>query len=63
MSERTKKQIAAGQRRSLESMRERVINMQRDWDGVDQCCVNFLGDLAEKIQETSKLLIDDEVAA
>lgn len=63
MSERSKKQIAAGQRRSLASMRDRVIDMQSDWDGIDQCCVNFLDELAAKIQETSKLLVEDEVAA
>ena len=60
---RTKKQIAAGQRRTLTAMREKVINMMLEWDGLDQCCVNFLDELAAKIQETSTLLIEDEVAA
>jgi hypothetical protein len=60
---RSKKQIAAGQRRSLRAMREKVINMQQEWDGVDQCCVNFLDDLAGKIEETAMLLVDDEEPA
>ncbi len=61
---RTKKQMAAGQRRTLKSIKAKLIDMACEWDGIDQCGMNFLNELAEKVQETSDLLIEDkEVAA
>lgn len=57
---RTKKQIAAGQRRSLKAMRERIVNMCGEWDGVDQYSINVLEEVIEKMEWASRMLTEDE---
>lgn len=56
----TRKQIAAGQRRTLRSMRERLINMAVAWDGEDQYCLRILEELADKVEEACMQLVYEE---
>lgn len=42
MATPTKKQIAAGQRRSLKTMRTKLMEMAAAWDEVDQYHLNIL---------------------
>ncbi|MDF1486723.1 hypothetical protein PY257_16360 [Ramlibacter sp. H39-3-26] len=46
MSAPTKRQLSGAQRRSLRAMREKLLNMAAEWDGVDQFCMSALEDLA-----------------
>lgn len=62
MAERTKKQMAAHQRRTLKSIKAKLIDMSCEWDGVDQYSMNSLNELAEKVQETADFLLDKEAA-
>lgn len=50
---RTAKQLAADQRRTLRTMRERLLNMASLWDGLDQYAVNRLTELADQVEEVS----------
>ena len=59
MAERTKKQIAAGQTRSLRAMRKKLLAMSAEWDGVDGYNETILGELAQKCEDTAVDLIDD----
>ena len=59
MPERTKKQIAAGQVRSLRTMRKKLLTMSAEWDGVDGYNETILGELAQKCEDTAVDLIDD----
>lgn len=60
MSVPTAKQIAAGQRRSLKSMKKKLIEMSAQWGDIDGYCENTLNELAEKVQEVSDNLVVDE---
>ncbi len=59
MATRTNKQLAAGQRRSLEAIRRKLLGMAAEWDGVDQFCMGALTDLADRAQETAGNLIEE----
>lgn len=49
MAAPTKKQIAAGQRRSLKAMRAKLLEMAAAWDEVDQYHLNILEEAADKL--------------
>jgi len=59
MSIQTPKQLAAGQRRSLASMQKKLIGMSAEWGDIDNCCMSFLSDLADRVKEVSDNLIDE----
>ena len=46
----TDKQLAGHQRRTLRTMRERLLKMAGEWDGVDQFNMNQLQDLADSCE-------------
>lgn len=46
----TPKQLAGHQRRSLRSIRERLLKMSSDWDDIDQFNVNTLEALADQVE-------------
>lgn len=60
MSAPTKKQLASRHLRRLRTMREQMLNMSRQWEDLDQFCVNELEDLAAKVEEVAVGLCDDE---
>ncbi|MBA4289366.1 MAG: hypothetical protein C0439_10385 [Pseudomonas sp.] len=45
----TKKQIAAGQRRSLRAMQAKLMDMSAVWEDVDQYHLNILEEAADKL--------------
>lgn len=59
MATRTKKQLAAGQRRSLGAIRGKLLDMAAEWGDVDQFCMDALTDLADRAKETADNLIED----
>lgn len=56
----TEKQIAGNQRRSLRTMRERLLNMANEWDGIDEFNVTELTDLADKCNSVARALVNDD---
>lgn len=46
----TDKQLAGTQRRTLRAMRERLLKMAAEWDGVDQFNHTQLGELADRLE-------------
>lgn len=46
----TERQLAGNQRRTLRAMRERLLRMAAEWDGVDQFNMGQLEDLADQIE-------------
>jgi hypothetical protein len=58
----TANQIAGNQRRTLRSMRERLLNMADAWDGIDQFNVTQLTELADQVETVSSGMVSDEVA-
>lgn len=56
----SRKQIAAGQRRSLRSMREKLLDMAAVWGEVDQYNMNSLEELAAKMEEIAMQMVDQE---
>lgn len=62
MGSRTKRQLAAGQRRTLRAMRERMLNMARQWEDVDQFGATVLEELADRCEQTAIDLHDDTPA-
>lgn len=58
----TEKQLAGYQRRSLRSMRERLLTMAAAWDGIDQFNVTQLTELADQTEEVAASMVttDDE---
>lgn len=59
MSVPTKKQLAARHIRRLRTMRKQLLDMSRQWEDLDQFCVNDLEDLAESVEGVAATLIDD----
>jgi len=58
MATPTKKQIAAGQRRSLAAMREKLLDMAAVWDEVDQYHLNILEEAADKLSDVHAKLLE-----
>lgn len=56
----TDKQIAGNQRRSLRTMRKKLLEMADQWDGVDQFNVTELAELADKMESVAASMVDDE---
>lgn len=56
---RTHKQIAGGQRRSLRSMREKLLDMAAEWDEVDQFNMTQLTELADRIEGIAVEMTED----
>lgn len=59
MSTPTSAQLAGGQRRTLRAMRERILNMADEWDGVDEYARGRLTDLADEAAEVIKAITPD----
>ena len=56
----TDKQLAAGQRRSLRAMREKLLRMASEWDGVDQFNMAQLTDLADQAERVATEMVADD---
>lgn len=56
----TDKQLAAGQRRSLRAMREKLLRMANEWDGVDQFNMAQLTDLADQAERVATEMVADD---
>lgn len=50
---RSDKQLAGGQRRTLRAMRERLLCMAEEWEGVDEYARTCLTDLADQAEEVA----------
>lgn len=59
----TDKQIAGNQRRSLRAMRERLLAMAAQWDGVDMFNASELERLADQAEDVATHLVDDSEPA
>lgn len=55
----TDKQLAGNQRRTLRAMRERLLKMAAEWDGVDQFNHTQLGELADKVETVATEMVVD----
>lgn len=55
----TPKMLAGNQRRSLRSIREKLLDMAVAWDGVDQFNLSELTDLADRVEVVSAQMVDD----
>jgi hypothetical protein len=55
----TKKQLAAGQRRSLRAMRQKLLRMAEEWDGVDEFNRTQLTELADQAQRVGGEMVED----
>lgn len=62
MSARTEKQLAGDQRRTLRSMRKRLLAMAQAWDGIDQFNMSELEALADKAEEVAVGMVADDPA-
>lgn len=58
----TPKQIAAGQVRSLRTIRKKLLNMASQWEDVDEYNINQLSELAKRAEEVAISLVDDKEA-
>lgn len=56
---RTDKQLAAGQRRTLRAMREKLLAMASEWDDRDMFNLAAFEYLADQCDEVGKTLITD----
>lgn len=59
MSTRTKKQLAGYHRRRLATIRKQLLDMSREWEDLDQFCVNELEKLADQVKEAAAGLAED----
>ena len=59
---RTAAQVAAGQRRTLQAMREKLLGMSQDWDGLDQYLMHLLEEAADKLEEVRVGLLPEDAA-
>lgn len=60
MAERSKKQIAAGHRRSLRTIAEKLRAMSCEWSEIDHYNECMLDEVASKVEEISGNLCDEE---
>ncbi|MFT7722244.1 MAG: hypothetical protein QM788_05375 [Roseateles sp.] len=56
---RSTKQLAAGQRRTLRTLRERLLCMADEWEDVDEFIRGELTDLADQTEELMVALAPD----
>lgn len=57
---RTKKQIAGGQKRSLQALKTKIENMANEWEDVDEYNITILGELAAQCEQVSTSLYCDD---
>ena len=62
MSAPTAKQLAAGQVRSLRAMREKLLTMAEQWEGVDEFNRSRLTELADLADTVGSEFVPDEKA-
>lgn len=55
----TEKQLAGNQRRTLRTMRKRLLEMSQAWDGVDQFNVSELEALADRCEDVAVGMVAD----
>jgi hypothetical protein len=55
----TDKQLAAGQRRSLRAMRQKLLRMADEWDGVDEFNRTQLTELADLAERVGAEMVED----
>lgn len=60
MTGRTHKQIAAGQRRRLLAMANKLQEMAYAWDGIDEFNIGELEDLKHKVNSVAEKMIPDD---
>lgn len=60
MSAPTKKQLASRHTRRLRTIREQILDMARQWEDLDQFCVNELETLANSVENVAVNLLDDD---
>lgn len=60
MSIPTEKQLAGHHRRSLRSIRTKLLAMSEAWDGVDQFNMSELEQLADKCEEVAASMVTGE---
>lgn len=60
---RTDRQIAAGQVRSLRTMRGKLLTMADEWEGVDEYIRTCLTELADQAEQVSLELLGDSSPA
>lgn len=56
------KQLAGNQRRTLRSIRKRLLEMASAWDGIDQFNMGELEALADKAEEVAVGMVADDAA-
>lgn len=56
---RSKKQLAGYHRRRLVTMPKQLLEMSREWEDLDQFCVNELEKLADQVKEAAAGLAED----
>ena len=59
MSTRTSKQIAAGQVRTLRSMREKLLGMAKQWEDLDEFNISELETLAYQVEKVAEGFVQD----
>lgn len=60
MSVPTKRQLASRHMRRLRTMREQLLNLARQWEDLDQFCVNEFEGLADTVENVAVRLMDDD---
>lgn len=60
MSAGTERQLAAGQRRTLRTMRARLLDMAERWDGVDEFNRTHLTELADQAEKVGAELVEQK---
>lgn len=56
----TDKQLAAGQRRSLRAMRQKLLRMAEEWDGVDEFNRTQLTEMADQAERVATEMVADD---
>lgn len=59
MSMRTQKQLVGYHRRRLATIQKKLLDMSREWEDLDQFCVNELEKLADQVKEAAAGLAED----
>lgn len=56
----TKKQIAAGQVRSLRAIRNKLQNMAKQWEDVDEYNISQFTELADHVEDVAVKLVESQ---
>lgn len=57
----TDKQLAGNQRRTLRALKNRLLDMSAQWDGLDQYNMSSLSELADKCEQVAADMVPDPV--